>query len=537
MRRLPAAAIFPVLLLASVIGLTGLREAGAQGGPPEPFTIISAEYRDIDGDQDMFPDTSETGRIVLVIQNNSGALTSAKFFLSSSDPDVSCITKGAVNVGSIAAGQTIIVGSLNPNGPGLEFRASSTLTTVLATDPAKVDLCVKLKAQQLPGQGVGPICFTLSADLDLPAGASQTFVAGPDGIPGNSDDGTVLENFDVDRDGDGDITVNDTFRLADAGTGSIGSGSYLRGAAASSGTTVGGVACGGYQTPPGSPGCILDTDYPMDWHVHCPPGATNCPNVESGTCVDGCSFDTPTDGTKALSAPNSLHMGAHFDPSSSLDGDSTHFRTLQGFVSAPLNLAINPRPGDLQMAMFQIADLMDDNGVGPDNQGMCSDCADVQVQVDLDSDPAVDNWGTWDKLVPFLNVYDHTPTTSRPSAATPPTIAVSRRRTPERPRRPRTARTRRSASRSAPGRIAAACGARRAPTSTSASDPGSSIRRGSVSGSRRASTWRTTSASGCACAGSAAPGCSTRSAAPTTRSVAPGASPSRTTAGGSTTSA
>jgi len=409
MRRLPTGTIVAIVLLAAVIGLAGPREAGAQQGPPIPFVIVATEYRDLNGDIDRFPDTGETGRVVVTVRNNSGALTNAKFTLSSSDPDVTCLSATVVQVGSIAQGQTLTVGSLNPGLQGFQFRVSSTMQTVQVTNPARVDLCLKLKANQTPGQGVGPVCFSLVADLDLPAG-SQTFVNGPDGLPGTSDDGTVLENFDVDRDGDGSFTVNDTFRLADAGTGTTGHGSYLRGAAASGGTTVGGIACGGYQTVgEGNPGCELDPDFPMDWHLHCPPGATTCPNLESGACVDGCSYDTPTGGTKALSPPNSLHMGAHFDPTDPFAGDTTHLRSLQGFVSGPLNLAVIPRPGDLQLAMFQIANLMDNNGVGPGNANQCSDCGDVQIQVDLDPNPAVDTWGFWDKLVPYQNVYDHKP--------------------------------------------------------------------------------------------------------------------------------
>jgi hypothetical protein len=408
--RLPPGSIVALPLLAIVIGLAGFHDAGAQQGPPIPFTVISTQYQDLNGDHDMFPDTGETGRVVVVVRNNSGALTNAKFTMSSTDPDVTCISGTAVQVGSIAQGQTLSVGSLDPNQQGFQFKVSSTMQTVQVTNPARVDLCLKLKANQIPGQGAGPVCFSLIADLDLPAGGSQTFVNGPDGLPATADDGTVLENFDVDRDGDGNFTVNDTFRLLDAGTGTIGHGSYLRGAAASSDTTVGGIACGGFQTiAEGSPGCELDPDFPMDWHLHCQPGAANCPNVESGACVGGCSYATPTDGAKALSGPNSLHMGAHFDAASSLLGDTTHLRSMQAFVSGPLNLAVNPRPGDLQLSMFHIADLMDNNGVGPNNGNQCSDCGDVQIQVDQNANAAVDNWGFWDKLVPFQNVYDHKP--------------------------------------------------------------------------------------------------------------------------------
>src|SRR5262249_57118147 len=139
--------------------------------------------------------------------------------------------------------------------------------------------------------------------------------------------------------------------------------------------------------------------FPLDGHFRGRPVATTCRTVGGGPWVGGCASNPPADGARALSPPNSLHMGAHFDLSSSLDGDTTHFRSLQAFVSAPLNLAVIPRPGDLQLSMYHIADLMDNNGVGPSNANQCSDCGDVQIQVDLNPDPAVDGWGTWDKLV------------------------------------------------------------------------------------------------------------------------------------------
>ena len=409
MARFPSKATVFIFVLAAVIGFGHFREAGAQQGPPIPFVVVSTDYRDLDGDLDIFPDTGELGRLRVVVRNSSGALTGARFTISSSDPDVACITIPSVLVGNLADGQTVTLGGNSSANPGFVFRASTSLQTFHATAPARVDLCLTLTANEIPS-GVGPVCFSLLADLDLVAHGPQTFVPGPDGIPGTSDDGTVLENFDVDRDGDGSITVNDTFRMTDAGTGMTVHGSYLRGAAASSNTTVGGIACGGFQTVgEGNPGCELDPDYPFDWHIHCPPGATNCPNLETGACVGGCSYDTPTGGAKALSAPNSLHMGAHFDPTDPLSGDTTHFRTMQGFVSAPLNLALFARPGDLQLSMYQIADLMDNNGVGPNNEFQCSDCGDVQIQVDQNANPAIDNWGLWDKLVPYQNVYDHRP--------------------------------------------------------------------------------------------------------------------------------
>jgi hypothetical protein len=176
---------------------------------------------------------------------------------------------------------------------------------------------------------------------------------------------------------------------------------------------VGGVACGGFVTlDQGNPWCRLDPDYPMDWHLHCPPGATNCPNLETGSCVGNCSYRT-NDSQRATSPPNSLHMAAHWNITPDPPGqnpDVTHFRTLQGFVTPPMNLTGLPRPGDLQASFFHIARLVDSEGTDMGRGfAQCGDCAQLQIQVDTDPAPAIDAWGFWDVLVPYQNTYDHTP--------------------------------------------------------------------------------------------------------------------------------
>jgi hypothetical protein len=377
----------------------------------------------------------------MTITNLGVVLTDATIVLTSSDPDVLCVTRPTLLVGAIPAGATVTFGDFVPGNPGLEFTAANAPElqfTGLGDDPEHVDLCITVVANETLGT-TQPICFSLLADLNLPPGAIQVFTKGPDGLPNTADDGIVVENFDIDRDGDGNFTVKDTFLdrtapgtytgycsnapttpctatseclLLPPGDGICYKGSYIRGT--DSGTppvgTFAGVTCGGFQDALSNPGgCILDPDFPMDWHFHCPIGATNCPNVETGTCVGGCSYLTPTGGTKAHSGANSLHMGAHFDLTNNLAGDATHFRTLQGFQSVPLNMAVFPRAGDLELSFYHIARLMDNNGVGPNNNNQCVDCGDVQVQLDNSPDPFVDNWGFWDKLVPFQNVYDHKP--------------------------------------------------------------------------------------------------------------------------------
>ncbi|MBI1951026.1 MAG: thrombospondin type 3 repeat-containing protein, partial [Acidobacteria bacterium] len=383
--------------------------------PLANYAVLGSSYIDLDGDLDVFPDTGETGRVTVTVKNIGRALTDAKFTLVSSDPDVGCITKPTLSLPAFAAGATVTLGSLAPSPDGFEFRASDTLQAVPLQEAPKVTLCLSVVANETLGT-VAPICFNLLADLDFPA-LTQQFIAGPDGLFGTSDDGTLLETFDLDRDGDGKFTVNDSFRSTDDGTGLTSHGFYQRGGLV--GNTldvVGSTPCGGFTEPAaGNPGCILDPDFPMDWHYHCAPNATNCPNTESGGgvagtsgCAGGCSYATPVNGQLAFTPPNSLHMGAHFDLSDSAAGDTTHFRALQAFVTAPINLALFPRVGDLELSMYHIADTMAaGTGVSGPLGTLCLDCGDVQVQVDLDAEPASDVWGTWDKLVPFQNVYDY----------------------------------------------------------------------------------------------------------------------------------
>ncbi|MGH7893430.1 MAG: hypothetical protein ACREQL_02120, partial [Candidatus Binatia bacterium] len=419
-------------------------EIACRSLPLAKLTVLTAEYRDCDGDLDPFPDTGERGRVRLTVRNDGPALTDAQVVLTSSDPDVACITKPSVVAGAIPAGATAVVGSLDCGVSGLEFVASNSLGYVDPAAPApKVQLCLTVVANETLGV-VAPTCFNLVADVNVPEGVAQQFVHGPDGLALTADDGLVYEGFDLDRDGDGDITVRDTFLEAvspgvyrgycstapttacrsdaecpEGGPGVPGicySGSYMRGSEAGTGmgplgeTLLGAVSCGGFATPQNNPACRLDPDYPMDWHLHCPVGATNCPNLETGVCVGGCSYLTPSNGARAHSTPNSLHMGAHFDLTDRRLGDTTHLRSIQGFMSAPVNLAVFPRVGDLVLSFYQIVTLMDDHQVfGGLNRGQCDDCADVQIQLDRDPDPLVDAWGFWDKLAPFENVYDHKP--------------------------------------------------------------------------------------------------------------------------------
>ena len=403
------------------------------------LSILQAVYTDIDGDHDPFPDPGETGVVRVQIQNSGKDLTGVSFVLTSPDTDVDCVTVAKITatcvggttpdractqnsdcggggvctpLSSLPAGGSVILGSTTPAaiGSGFTFRASNTLQSTV-TSTAKIHLCVTAISNEVLG---GTACFDLLADLDPPS-VTQTFITGI-----TSGDGLLRETFDTDRNGDGIFSSDDIFRLQDAGTGLVGHATYIHGSDTGVGTNVmAGIACGGYATAAqGNPTCILQPNFPMDWHFHCPtpdgvPGG-KCPNTEPGgfgtgghtPCVGNCSYQTPADGQRAFTPPNSLHLGAHFDTNSYAAGDSTHLRTLQAMQSNPINLAFAPRgTADLKLSFWHIVDLIDGDAVsgGPN---LCHDCAQVQIQTDRSPDPAVDDWGPWDTLVPFANVYD-----------------------------------------------------------------------------------------------------------------------------------
>jgi thrombospondin type 3 repeat protein len=431
------------------------------------LVVTQTDYKDINGDQDSFPDPGEYGRVKVVVRNLGSTLTGVTFHLTSSDPDVACINSstfvykgcsnapatpctvdancpaGGVCTTTIPAGAQVTLSDfdptqpVDPNQPGFFFTASTSLKSLPGSPPAKVTLCLTATANEALGVSA-PVCFNLQADVNLkkvcsnaPAticttntdcvspgvcqAAGQTFTAGPQGgVPG-----TLFENFDTDANPDGNFTVADTFfHQGQTGIDTDAHGSFLRGG--DSGINViAGVACFGYTDPQGgNQACILNPAFPMDWHFHCAHGDARCPNTESGTITGSCktptgtacSFNTPLNGARGLAGgttANSLEMGVHTNDTDSLLGDTVHLRTLAAFVSAPMNLAVFPRPGDLVMSFYQIADLCTGGGNCVSGPELGYDNADVQIRLDTNPDPATDDWGFWDKLVPFENVYDH----------------------------------------------------------------------------------------------------------------------------------
>jgi Subtilase family/Thrombospondin type 3 repeat len=368
---------------------------GCKKLPLAGLTVLGSTVRDLNGDGDVFADPGEIARMSVRIRNTSGfPLTGAILLLTTTDPDIACITKSTIAIPDLANGGQFDTASLGQGAGEFEFIVSPTTETINPANPAKGIFSLSVTSNEAVGTSAN-VGITTLLDLDAPSGGVPPAVVGPDGIAGTPDDGIIFEDFDTDRDGDGVITLANQYR-GTPGVLNDTIGVWVGTAQGGIGVLAG-IGCSGFKVPPQDPACIIDPDNDMDFHIHCP----------AGTCPNTVGHVTPTDGNIALHGQNSLHWGHHFD-TATRDGDSTKFRQLAAFMTEPINLTLFPGPGDLEMSFYMIADMMDGDweGQGP---GQAFDFGDVHIQVDQDPVAGADHdsWGVWDKLVPFENVYDH----------------------------------------------------------------------------------------------------------------------------------
>ncbi len=376
--------------------------------PLATIVVLSTSIGDTNGDHDIFADAGETARMTVAFRNASPfRLTGGTLILASTDPDIGCVTKGTVPLPPIEAGATFDTATLPggnfdptlPAGTGqFEFIVSAATQTTNAANPATGDFVLGVTSNETLGTS-SKVGIKALLDLDAPIGTLPPFVLGPDGSPNTSDDGLIQEKFDTDLDGDGIISVSSLpFGTPGVHNDTIG---VTVGTAPGGLNVLAAVGCAGFIVPPLDPGCRIDPDNDMDWHIHCTPGTGTL------TCQNDALHSTPigVGGPVAKDGIASLHFGIHFSPTDYLQ-DTVHFRELAAFMTNPINLTPFPRPGDLELRFFQIAAMVDNN-VYNLRPGQANDFGDVQIQADQDTRADVDNWGPWDKLVPFQNVYDH----------------------------------------------------------------------------------------------------------------------------------
>jgi hypothetical protein len=406
-----------------------------------PNIVVEAvAVHDTNGDGDPFCDTGEQCEMTMIVANNGPLdLTDVTFFLATSDEDIECVTKPSVHIGDFPANtkvDTVGIGAF-------EYTVSQTTQTTNPALPAKGDFTLSIVSREALGTS-NKVDFETLLDLDIPVGAAvirlNQFCSAPEETTPCADDsdctgtcvipadhGILFEDFDTDR------VVNEDFALCDpaavppclndnpdttpriaisdgrveAPNDTIG---VTVGTALGGLNVIAGIGCGGFQVPEtGDAGCRVDPDNDMSWHVHCLPGACDPPFHFLLNTGDerGVFSQTPIDGAMAHSKDNSLHWGRH--AANTRLGDTTTFRELAAFMTT-VNLTPLPVGGDLNLSFFHIAEMMDaSESLSGLVAGDAVDYGQVHIRVDEDGDPENDDWGFWDRLVPFENVYDHVP--------------------------------------------------------------------------------------------------------------------------------
>ncbi|HZM70317.1 MAG TPA: thrombospondin type 3 repeat-containing protein [Candidatus Cryosericum sp.] len=356
--------------------------------------LETAQVIDLNGDGDAFCDTGEKCEMTVTISNGGPQnLTNVTLYLATADSDIQCVTKPSAVIGNLPAGQSVDTANIGGQRRAFEYTVSPLTNTTDASQPARGNWTLNITSREALGTK-NKVDFQTLLDLDLPVGAMITPVAGVDGTFGTGDDGIIFEDFEPNLP-DTAVDISDGRNGIPNDT--IG---YTVGTAQGGINALEGVGCGGFNVPPKDPGCHVDPDNDMDWHIHCPVGTCPAPHVVGSTTQWSA---TPTNGAMAFSGVNSLHWGKHVG--TAREFDSTSFRTIAAFVTAA-NLTPLPVAGDLQLSFFHIADMMD-NAQADIPAGQALDRGDVQIRIDLNSSPTAENWGFWDKLAPFENVYDH----------------------------------------------------------------------------------------------------------------------------------
>lgn len=369
------------------------------------------------GDGDVFADPGEMVRVRLVLQNLSTFnLTGLTLSLSTQDSDLTCITDTAIRIPSLAAGATLdtrtlgtCAGGINAgrrcssntecpasactpfgaDGDFFEMVISPSVSTTDVTSPARADLTLTLNSDQAGGTArTVPLSFV--EDLDLPGGAPPPYTASKCTATGSTPGAACSTDANCIDAGhpNGKCLPGLIFEGFEAVTTFTGTIGFLMSSGSGPGL-IAGKACFGFMEILGqtaASGCQIDTDNDNDWHIH--------------------GLSSPDLG-KAFQGTQSAHWGLHTNPTNRA-GDTIHLRQLAAFVTNPINLTLTPGVDDLFLSFYHIVDLLDDNRVNF-APGQAGDLADVQIQVDNNPSPTLDNFGRWVKLEPFQNVYDHTP--------------------------------------------------------------------------------------------------------------------------------
>ncbi len=314
--------------------------------PAGRMILVSVNLTD-NGDNDGFADTNETVNAFVTLKNKAGVeLTNVTATLSTSDPDIECISQATASLGSMVVDE--VKQALTP----FVFRVAPSVNRTDINQDVSATFSVTVRSDQFDTLD-RPNGFTI--DLDLSATGTCTATSFSEGF----ESGTLgqftlmsLDNFSSEPAADGTrCQYNDP---NGPNTNSPGRASCWPGGIPSNGVN--------------------------DWHAH-------------GT--------TAPDGGRAYSGSWSLHFGTH---SGAASQDSTRLRSIDAvrvLGANALNVGTTP---PIELTYKHQVSHTDGRCVGPNiGPGQTIDRTVVQIAfADAGGNPV----GNWIKVFPYENSYD-----------------------------------------------------------------------------------------------------------------------------------
>jgi len=377
------------------------------------------------GDGDGVADPGETLTMDLVVRNvardatgSAVALHDVRIDIAAASPGIGCVLDATASYGSLAPGES----KVNPLTDRFRFTVSAEARTLAVSDFDTALFMATVSAEELAGQVGEGGPMTLALDLDIlgdptgggPLGGTGELLESFEGLAGTPDLVATFRRSACVSGGNcqaapnaGDPCVSDTDcaggycdfaagraeqpeRRCQTGFDCPDPSFPVCGRGGTQFSTLGDIIsvlpwarCS--LNPGGQPDCSVNVQQ-NDWHLH-------DSTVEPA--------NTP-EGGMAHTGNASLHLARHLDPDDP-EGTTYRFRQLIAFNGPKINI---PVYGERRFEFWHIVAFVDDNQIGFET-GEAEALGFVQIRLDQDPDPTVEDFAPWTRLEPVLNPYDH----------------------------------------------------------------------------------------------------------------------------------
>jgi hypothetical protein len=305
------------------------------------------------GDPDGFADDNETINLQVQFANKSGLdVDDLTATLGTNSPNISCVTRSAINVGSLASGALSNIA----NYPAFQFKVGTVGRTNI-NQVLQTTFTLTIRSNKFDAL---TRAVEITIDLDLNAAGTATtsaFVEDFENLPSAGFGKFTLDTLDA---GKTSVALSNGYRCQYNDP--FGLNSY----------SVGNTDC--FLGFTGDPASGVN-----DWHIH-----------------------TSTHGGmgRAFTGKQSLHLGVHIN-SALPDLDTTRLKQLDAIKTInPINMPLSGSNAELNFAQ-QISIVDNTAGVNVTNgEGVDRGVVEVQLQ---QTGVGV---GSWIKIYPYVNIYD-----------------------------------------------------------------------------------------------------------------------------------